>query len=46
MKETGRERQTERGRHIETVRATGPARYTEFKIEREKCSYKKPCWGP
>ena len=42
MKETGRERQTERGRHIETVRETGPARKTEIEIEREIYSYKKP----
>jgi hypothetical protein len=42
MKETGRERQTERGRHIETVRETGPARKTEIDIEREIFSYKKP----
>ncbi len=36
MKETGRERQTERERHIEMVRETGPARKTEIEIEREK----------
>jgi hypothetical protein len=42
MKKTGRERHTERDRHIETVRETGPARKTEIEIEREKFSYKMP----